>query len=203
MLIGSDANPGGLLVRFTSSQPLVLIRKINLVCPKIIEVTIDGCFNCLTGARFVVKAKSTCSSGFAVGTLITNNNITITSPSIDLNTTEDVDFLPFATPNKFISGTFKLCADTRCDSVLFSAVLNDPTGIAPTPDGNGIIDGSHGKGFNIWDWFKGLTGPWSWAKWIVLTVIIVSVLVVVGFMSYYAYNFYKDYKAEKIEYSSL
>jgi hypothetical protein len=202
-----DNNPGAVLMQLTSSTPLILTKTVFVVCPSITTtIVINGCYNCLNNARFSFSAKSTCSVGIALASIISSINITILTPQVTLPiTTATTHTVEFFTATKSISGSLKLCSGTFCDTVAFVGVLDDPPPIIPVNQSQAPVSfpplGSGTPDFATW--FNGLVFPWDIIKWVVVSVIIVSVFAGVFLACYLVYILYQKYMPLTITYQSI
>jgi hypothetical protein len=96
LLWSNLANPGAILISYSTKDPVSYTRKRTVVCPKIVnEPYATGCFNCLEGFTIIFSAISTCENGSAIAT--------VDDPKVRLST--NAIFLNPHTKEFIISGT--------------------------------------------------------------------------------------------------
>jgi len=178
-LVGLDTAPGALLGHLSTSNPVVVRRQVNVVCPVITSANASGCFSCDQGATITIFAHSSCSSGGAVVTA--TGGITIATTSVVLQTTTTRIDIKINSGTASIFGILTLTSGQYSDQVQYEAtlvaedlvVINNDTVV--NTGGN-----STGSGFlDFQSWFDGLS---SFFRGLLVVGMIIGaiILVIVG-----------------------
>jgi len=176
-------NLGAGPITFGVSTPLLytISYSTSVVCPIFTIVSTSGCAACLLGATIIIDASSTCSAGVVsvsgVGPFV------LGTTSLSLGTTTEEVTICFNPENTAASGTITLTAGTQSYTQPFSGyyplMSNLGNGTWTTVQGNGSLVLTT---LDFSDWWNGLSGDWTWAKWVLGAIIGVIVLLFVIFI---------------------
>jgi len=156
-LVGLNSNPGAVLLTLRSDHPITITKTVNVVCPEILNATLEGCYSCDQSASIVVFARSRCSAGSALVT--TDGTYNRLTPSLVLETEYQMHIVKVHSVIDINSGTLTLSSGSHSDSVLVEGTLVSEDLIV-TPPGdftNTTTDQGGGPLIPFADWFAGLS----------------------------------------------
>jgi len=81
-LEANETQSAAILIKISTNRPQNYTRYLDIVCPLVTFIFIEGCYNCQEGAVITVSSKSTCLPGPALLTVV-DPSISIRSNSID------------------------------------------------------------------------------------------------------------------------
>jgi hypothetical protein len=188
-LVGTDSQPGALLVSLYTTKPFNLSRRVDLVCPEIESINCAGCFKCLEGSQLLISARSTCNSGPANIAIYSDQNLTLFTYSIMLNLSFSPLIIQLGSFDKYVLGHLRLFSGSKEATHDFQCTFDSPPGLDDRNESfpHGWVSVSSSP----IDWFNNLTGPWQIIKWVVIAIIItivVMALIVAGYFIYMKTN---------------
>jgi len=160
-IVGTNMNPGPLIVSIETPVALSVTRVRNVVCPHISKVgPASGCFACKLGSVASVIAKSTCRGG-VVAVETDDDSIVLFTTSLSLDTS-DFNYTINFEPSKE-EGSFELClrSDTSKDCATIKYVAVEDALVQPRLEVQGnntdIKDPSGSTDYSGWNFFtKGI-----------------------------------------------
>jgi len=133
---GISSNPGPVLGQITMGS-YTFRSVINEICPQGNSIGISGCYLCEGGARWTIKAKSSCAPGSCVLTT-QSNGVTLLTSSIILERSIETYFINFTMTDKKGTLNLKCSSGGRSFTLEEKYVLEEPRTII---DPNGTIVG--------------------------------------------------------------
>lgn len=119
VVIGLNSNPGALVLSIETTEPIIVSRTLDYVCPEATFLNISGCYNCLEPAKAVISVKSSCSNGIVQ----LRSALTLTTLTLRITTAYQFYEVYFISATKDVDATLDLIGTGQTTSVRLTGTL--------------------------------------------------------------------------------
>lgn len=160
-LVSSSISPGSLVMSIQTLTPVSVTRIKTIVCPVASVIQATGCYSCDIGSKVIIKAKSSCSAGFATVDSLTSGIVlrTLVLSLLNSETEFEVGFYTDKVINNIV---LRISGESDHQDLSFSFAAVENVTLRNNTNQNGtFIDANPASGTDFDSWSDFINGAFG------------------------------------------